>query len=202
MTVIRRSPYRRGQARPAILDCARTVFSEHGYHDASIKEVAVRAEVSETLVYRYFGSKSELFEESVIGPAREFVDRFLARWADPQTKPGGEDKIRNFVIELLDFAEKYEDLLLSWAAAGHNGRREIAAGSTHGQGIRRLSSALVGNRGKDEEMAMSLSIGLILSVVLLRDVLFAQNTDSCDPKQLADHITRYAHAGILSLLEP
>jgi AcrR family transcriptional regulator len=106
---IRRSRYRRGDARPAILAHARTVFTERGYHDASLTEVAARAEVSETLVYRYFGSKTGLFEESIIAPGREFVDRFLADRENQESAPATEDKVRAFVVELLGFVPSIKD---------------------------------------------------------------------------------------------
>lgn len=44
-----------------ILDAAVTVFSRHGYHSASVDEIAESAGISKPMVYAYLGSKEELF---------------------------------------------------------------------------------------------------------------------------------------------
>jgi AcrR family transcriptional regulator len=66
-----------------LIDAARALFTEHGYA-ATTKEIAARAEVSETLIFRRFGSKAELFRATVVEAFGEFVEEFVARWeADP-----------------------------------------------------------------------------------------------------------------------
>jgi AcrR family transcriptional regulator len=44
-----------------ILDAAVRVFSERGYHNASMDEVSDVAEVSKPMIYAYLGSKEDLF---------------------------------------------------------------------------------------------------------------------------------------------
>lgn len=200
MATIRRSPYRRGEARAAVLGHARTVFAERGYHDASLAEVAARAEVSETLVYRYFGSKAGLFEESIIGPGRAFVDRFLREWEEQDDAPALEEKVRAFVVELLGFVTENQGLIVAWALAERHGPREIATDGTHGQGVRRLATALAGKGGDDAEMAVALSMGLILAVVTFTDVLFPPDAPNRDPERLTDAVTRFVLAGFLAQL--
>lgn len=51
--------------REAILDAARTAFTEHGYDGATIRGVATRAGVDPALVHHYFATKDVLFAESV-----------------------------------------------------------------------------------------------------------------------------------------
>ncbi|MBW1639369.1 TetR/AcrR family transcriptional regulator [Microbacterium resistens] len=55
----RRSP--KGEARrQRILDVARTIFSEGGYHSASIADIAARAGISQAGLLHHFPSKPEL----------------------------------------------------------------------------------------------------------------------------------------------
>ncbi|GAA2215062.1 TetR/AcrR family transcriptional regulator [Nonomuraea monospora] len=63
MGVPRAERRRRTEAR--ILDAARALFAELGYERATIRAVAKRAEVDPALVMQYFGSKQELFQQSV-----------------------------------------------------------------------------------------------------------------------------------------
>ena len=55
---------RRGVAgtRQAILESARTLFSDRGYDGVGVREIGGLAGVNAALVNRYFGSKAELFQ--------------------------------------------------------------------------------------------------------------------------------------------
>ncbi|WP_433530707.1 TetR/AcrR family transcriptional regulator [Micromonospora sp. CA-263727] len=44
-----------------MLDAAVRVFSRHGYHGASMDEIAEKAGISKPMVYAYLGTKEELF---------------------------------------------------------------------------------------------------------------------------------------------
>jgi AcrR family transcriptional regulator len=72
------SPKRRLTAeerRTGILDAALAVFSERGYHDASIDEIAGEAGVSKALIYEHFSSKQELYGELIARNARDLTQR-------------------------------------------------------------------------------------------------------------------------------
>ncbi|KAA1421872.1 TetR/AcrR family transcriptional regulator [Nocardioides humilatus] len=202
MAGIRRSPYRRGEARAAVLEHARVVFAERGYHAASLAEVAARADVSETLVYRYFGSKAGLFEESIIGPGRDFVDQFLASWEERSDQPDLEEKVRELVVALLGFVQENRGMIVAWALAESQGPREIATDGIHGQGVRRLAAALTGHADPDAEMAVSLGMGVILAVVTFTDVLFAADSPNRAPGRLTEAVTQFVLAGFLARLDP
>jgi AcrR family transcriptional regulator len=60
-------PKRRDKAatRTALLEAARRRFAEHGYDGTSVRDIAADAGVDATLIFRYFGSKQDLFAEAV-----------------------------------------------------------------------------------------------------------------------------------------
>lgn len=58
------------QTRAKILAAAQKSFSEHGYSQASIRDIAALAEVSSPMLLRYFGSKAGLFEAALIDAMR------------------------------------------------------------------------------------------------------------------------------------
>jgi TetR/AcrR family fatty acid metabolism transcriptional regulator len=60
----------------AIQQAASKVFSEKGYHRATIDEIARRANIGKGTVYEYFASKEELFHE-VIRSGVEYYMRSL-----------------------------------------------------------------------------------------------------------------------------
>ncbi|MEO3797916.1 TetR family transcriptional regulator [Nonomuraea sp. B10E15] len=65
---------RRRRTERRILDAARALFAEVGYERATIRAVARSAEVDPALVMQYFGSKQELFQQSVRGAAASGTD--------------------------------------------------------------------------------------------------------------------------------
>lgn len=74
---------RRIAARQAqILDAAAHVFSQKGYQNATTKEIAEVADVSEGTLYNYFTSKRDL----LIGVARAYVDEVIADMNSIQTE--------------------------------------------------------------------------------------------------------------------
>jgi AcrR family transcriptional regulator len=86
-----------GEPRRLILAAARDLFSRRGYSDTSTRELADRAQVSETLIFRYFGSKALLFRQALVVPFVEFVDD----WAR-QNESGELDELNDH-----DFTKDY-----------------------------------------------------------------------------------------------
>ncbi|MGE5722460.1 MAG: helix-turn-helix domain-containing protein, partial [Sphingomonadales bacterium] len=81
-----------------ICAAARQLFAERGYHGATTREIARSADVSETLLFRYFGSKSTLFDEVVAQPFNRLMQDFI------EQNPVGDDRK---AAELRNFSEVY-----------------------------------------------------------------------------------------------
>lgn len=67
-------------SRARILEAAQRAFSETGYSDTGIRDIARLADTSSTLLLRYFGSKAGLFEAALIAAVP--VDTVLAHPRD------------------------------------------------------------------------------------------------------------------------
>jgi AcrR family transcriptional regulator len=65
-----------------MLDAAVRVFSRHGFHAASMDEIAEEAVISKPMVYAYLGSKEELFVACLRREATRLMEA-IARVADP-----------------------------------------------------------------------------------------------------------------------
>ena len=61
----------REQRRSQILEVAKTVFAEKGYHEARIDDIVVGAHIARGTFYLYFNDKRAIFEE--------LIDGFLVR---------------------------------------------------------------------------------------------------------------------------
>jgi AcrR family transcriptional regulator len=63
------------ERRTGILDAALSVFSQRGFHAASIDDIAAEAGVSKALIYEHFSSKQELYGDLIARNARELTQR-------------------------------------------------------------------------------------------------------------------------------
>lgn len=61
MTVATRKQREKEEMRELILDAARTIFLQKGYHDTSIRNIAEKIEYSPGTIYLYFKEKDEIF---------------------------------------------------------------------------------------------------------------------------------------------
>lgn len=81
----------RRDAREALLEAALAVFSERGYRDASVDDVAERAGYSKGAVYWHFASKDDLFfalwDERVDKPWSETIELLESAAADHDMAP-------------------------------------------------------------------------------------------------------------------
>ena len=68
---ISRREKRKLQLQEEILDVALELFSEKGFHTVSMQEVANRAEVGVGTLYNFFASKEDLYQQLVLGHARD-----------------------------------------------------------------------------------------------------------------------------------
>jgi TetR/AcrR family fatty acid metabolism transcriptional regulator len=68
----------RGARRRQILDAAEAIFSIRGYHDASIAEIAVRADLATGTVYLYFSDKTDLYGTVILEKMNDVTKRLEA----------------------------------------------------------------------------------------------------------------------------
>jgi TetR/AcrR family transcriptional regulator len=64
-------------SRVSILAAAETLFTAHGFAGTSMRDIAVSADVHQSLIHHYFGTKQALWQAVV----SRYVDAYLARQA-------------------------------------------------------------------------------------------------------------------------
>jgi len=66
MGITERKAREKLQRRQDILEAARSVFSEKGFQNATMDEIAERVEISKPTIYLYFDSKEDLYKSIVL----------------------------------------------------------------------------------------------------------------------------------------
>jgi AcrR family transcriptional regulator len=87
------------ETRTKLLEAAEQVFSEYGYHDASIVKITEAAGVGQGTFYLYFATKQDVFDELV----RDLNRRIRHAMAEQSTK--GSTRVEQ---ELLGFRGYFE----------------------------------------------------------------------------------------------
>ena len=94
--------------RQAILDAAEGLFSRHGFHGVTVRQVAAEAGVDTALIHYYFGAKRELFDHvfarraEILNTARAEALRAYLSAAGP--KPDPEKIIEAFIGPLIELS--------------------------------------------------------------------------------------------------
>ncbi|MQB02215.1 MAG: TetR family transcriptional regulator, partial [Actinobacteria bacterium] len=106
--------------RQALLQSAALMFARHGYAGASTKDIAAAAETSETVIYRHFGSKAELFAASVTGPFIAFLDEYTAEFKRDLAVQRDDYRLLKLYIEKLydHFSSQRNNILALISASG------------------------------------------------------------------------------------
>ena len=175
-----------GDARQALIEAARLVFTEQGYAGATTRAIANRAGVNEVTIFRQFGSKANLFKEAVFQPFDRYLTEFIQR---ELTGTGAASKPlaktwRRFTGDLFVLLDQNSALLNALIVACNYDSGEIF-------GVHDLTSldryfehateALKqfgdepAEKIRDPEVIARLVFGMVSSVALFRGWLFPEN---------------------------
>lgn len=103
----------RKRRRQAMLDAARAVFAEKGYADATLDEIAERAEFGKGTLYNYFdGGKEEIFL-AVFDEATQELETLIQTvfHASPDDRPL-RDTVHEFVKRYFELIRDQQNLFL------------------------------------------------------------------------------------------
>ncbi len=174
----RRSP---ATIRSLVLRAAHELFAEQGYAEASTREIARRAGVTQAQVFRHFDSKAGLFVEATYRPFHDFVAGYLRRWAE--RGHGAESSARDtevFVAGLYRLLLENRGLLGAMSASSAGGPPELAAATAAFlrevfDRLERevaLESGAKGDKTMDPAYAVRFTFALVFGVSVLDQALF------------------------------
>jgi AcrR family transcriptional regulator len=192
-----------GEVERLIIGAAAEVFAEKGYAGATTREIAARAEVHEPMVYRRFGSKSELFVATVFAPMNVLISQYLETYsqlpADPSTDL--EELVTHFIEPFYDLVRGQRRLLLALLAAWEFDEDFADDGQLRLTGLTRLDHQLelaVSSRGLvgiDIPAANRVALAMIMGVALIGDWLESE-PGAVDRERLISEMAKMSIHGI------
>jgi len=172
---------RRGpdEVRRLLLEAARALFAARGYAGASTRDIALRAGVSEALLFRHFGTKAKLFERAILDPINEFTHDFVEEW---KARSGGDHTPEEISYAYVDgfyrLLSENRDLVLALVTAqAYESIDDLNAASPLSrlmeelEVVTRREAELRGFRF-DVQISVRLVAGMVMSMALLDEWLF------------------------------
>jgi TetR/AcrR family fatty acid metabolism transcriptional regulator len=105
--------------RELIFKAAVEVFSTHGYHNATMSEIATTAGIGKGTIYEYFPSKLQLFQQLLI----KGMDTYYASFDTEELKRKSvQERLRIILEGHIDFCRQNSRLtrLVFWEAEGND----------------------------------------------------------------------------------
>ncbi len=192
---------RSGEVHTLILDAARETFAEKGYARATTRDIAARAAVAETMLFRKFESKAKLFAEAALQPLAQFIRDFAAEMAKVLPLADPEATQRRFVEGLYRTASSQRGLLLTLFATSVFEPEVVEAGGADTSiqealaaiarvTERELALAGIEHATFDVETCSRSVIGLVLGMALFGDWLLPPGRKRPTRTALIDELTR------------
>lgn len=125
MSRITKSPEERKQE---IIETALKLFSEKGYNNTTIQDIAEKMNVAQGLCYRYFKSKQEIFAASSDYYAQKAVENMTVAI---NKESSAIEKFNSVIISLLTYAIKHGEFELSFKDEPEIGAERIRRMAVH-----------------------------------------------------------------------
>jgi AcrR family transcriptional regulator len=191
----RRKP---GQLRQELIEVARASFIEAGFKGVSMRQIAARANTTDAMLYRYFDSKAELFEASVLSPFKEFVTGLVSEWqSQPVSSLPNEALLASFTKQVYDFTVEHRRLMLALIAADAfdddpTGNVRQAFTETIGQVLRQVKAEqdARGLSAVDLDIAAPAMMAMIIATALLEEWLLAHTASGPTRQRILAELTQ------------
>ncbi len=117
MPVVEHDP--KQERRKQIMDAAKAVFADAGYHGASINAIIDRAEIARGTFYLYFESKQAVFDSILDHAMADLRARIHRIEVEAPDAPPPQVQLRAQVIATLEYIVQDRQLAILLLSAGH-----------------------------------------------------------------------------------
>jgi AcrR family transcriptional regulator len=166
--------------RQAILEAAQILFTEHGYEQCNLRQIAAQAGVDVALVNRYFGSKRGLFAAIFTEDGFSF-EPFMALG-----RTAFAEALARHAVGKVKEDCRFDPLIIAMQSASSADARQILN--------RMLESKLTGPLakwlgGKDAHLRASMIIAWLTGFDLMRNILRAEPLSRAESEKLIKQLT-------------
>jgi AcrR family transcriptional regulator len=169
-----------------IVQAARAEFQQSGFSGTTTAQIARKADVTEAQLFQYFGSKANLFRETIFNPLDEQLRQFIGSHIPVLGNAKSlADMARLYTSELQRFISDNSEMLTSLVVA-----QTYDDGNGHGvAGINSLSTyfqrgaATMTNRMRSRpkvapQLMVRVSFAAVLGCIMFKDWIFPRGIAS------------------------
>lgn len=205
----RRNRRRSGEEVVARLkDAASTEFGSNGYSRAKTASIAQRAGVSENLLFKHFGSKANLFNDTVFSPMEEHFAEFSRNHV---VGAGGVDNRREvskqYIAEMQHFIRSHADAIMllivskSFEAGEVNGIDKVSGLHRYFEDTAEIvRKRLPAGAEVDPRLVACISFSTILSCEIFADWLFPEGWGT--PEEIQTAVADFVLGGFSASIDP
>lgn len=189
------------EVRALVIEAARELFAAKGYANASLREIAEKAGVAESLIYRNFRTKERLFQVAVLEPFHQIFDDFANQWAGDRDL-GNEELVELTATQIYELMNQHRDLLIAMlAAASHE--ENLGDGLLLNQWMADVGDALEkqqhvrGLQDSDVQVLSRVGLAAALGVGLLEPWLFPSGPQHPGRERILKALVRLMQFGTI-----
>lgn len=187
-----------------ILDAAAEEFEDAGYTGATTAAIARRAEVTEAQIFRFYGSKQELFRAAIFRPLnRHLLEFHAANQALPGDTQTMREMARRYIGELQDFVDQHSRMFMSLVvASAYSPEATNPVSEMEGlrayfeQGAAVMTRRVRENPAVDPKLMVRVSFAAVLASLMFKDWLFPPGT--AGDADIRDAIAAFVIDGIMA----
>jgi AcrR family transcriptional regulator len=185
-----------------IVQAASEEFKRSGFAGATTAAIARKADVTEAQLFRYFGSKANLFRETVFKPVDQHFIRFINEHMPEMRKAASAAEMTDlYATELQRFIRENSGMLASLVIAqtyeSEAAHPAIDSLHTYFDRCASMMALRLKNRAKvDPRLTVRVVFGAVLASVMFKDWIFPAGlaTDEEITRAVNDFIKEGTHA--------
>jgi AcrR family transcriptional regulator len=185
-----------------LIDAACEEFESNGYTRSKTATIARKAGVSETLLFRHFGSKANLFHDTIFNPFSQHFAEF--KKSHPIAEGDSEGRLeitRQYIGEVQEFLSRHSGMLTLLITSQSYESDEVK-GIDNIKGLhdyllttsKIIESRLKESPNMDPLLMACISFATILSCTIFKDWLFPPG--AADDRTINDAVTNFVIGGV------
>jgi AcrR family transcriptional regulator len=191
------------EVRELLLGAARALFAARGFAGASTRDIALKAGVSEALLFRHFGTKAKLFERAILDPINEFVHAYVEEWRNRSTADHDAESVtRAYIDGFYRLLSEHRELVMALVTAqAYESLQEVSDASPLSHLLEELESlagAEAAARGFhfDVHVATRVAMGMVMGMALLDEWLFQPGRRKPSRQRIVDEMVAFMVHGL------
>lgn len=162
-----------------IVKAAGEEFKRRGFAGTTTATIARKADVTEAQLFRYFGSKSNLFRETIFKPLNKHLLEFINNHIPDGREATHKEFAHLYASELQSFISEHSEMLTSLVTAQTYDKRtahgvgEIDSLQTYFErGAAVMTSRTKGKPKVDPKLMVRVSFVAVLACIMFKDWIF------------------------------